>query len=211
MKKKKDGYFRMCIDYRELNKLTVKNCYPLPRIDDCVMTVSTRSCVLFLKIDFWSSYHQLRVHEDAIPKTAFRTRYGHFESTVMPFGLTNAPTVFMDLMKLGWFLRKPLLRLGLSSYSLRTFWPTQVLIGEDMEVYLKFITKVRRSSKEERLAKRKVMDEALASGNGYLTKRRKAKQKKQTKTCHGMEKLCEGEAQIKVKSISEEKKAKKKI
>ncbi|GJS18999.1 putative reverse transcriptase domain-containing protein [Tanacetum coccineum] len=96
MKKKKDGYFRMCIDYRELNKLTVKNCYPLPRIDD--LFDQLRGACPFLKIDFWSSYHQLRVHEDAIPKTAFRTRYGHFESTVMPFGLTNAPTVFMDLM-----------------------------------------------------------------------------------------------------------------
>ncbi|GJS11456.1 putative reverse transcriptase domain-containing protein [Tanacetum coccineum] len=80
----------------ELNKLTVKNRYPLPRIDD--LFDQLRGACPFLKIDFWSGYHQLRVHEDAIPKTAFRTRYGHFESTVMPFGLTNAPTVFMDLM-----------------------------------------------------------------------------------------------------------------
>ncbi|GJU06700.1 putative reverse transcriptase domain-containing protein [Tanacetum coccineum] len=94
--KKKDGSFRMCIDYRELNKLTVKNRYPLPRIDD--LFDQLRGACPFLKIDFWSGYHQLRVHEDAIPKTAFRMRYGHFESTVMPFGLTNAPTVFMDLM-----------------------------------------------------------------------------------------------------------------
>ncbi|GJT70640.1 putative reverse transcriptase domain-containing protein [Tanacetum coccineum] len=94
--KKKDGSFRMCIDHRELNKLTVKNRYPLPRIDD--LFDQLRGACPFLKIDFRSGYHQLRVHEDAIPKTAFRTRYGHFESTVMPFGLTNAPTVFMDLM-----------------------------------------------------------------------------------------------------------------
>ncbi|GJX98528.1 putative reverse transcriptase domain-containing protein [Tanacetum coccineum] len=94
--KKKDGSFRMCIDHRELNKLTVKNRYPLPRIDD--LFDQLRGVCPFLKIDFRSGYHQLRVHEDAIPKTAFRTRYGHFESTVMPFGLTNAPTVFMDLM-----------------------------------------------------------------------------------------------------------------
>ncbi|GJX14699.1 putative reverse transcriptase domain-containing protein, partial [Tanacetum coccineum] len=94
--KKKDGSFRMCIDYRELNKLTVKNCYPLSRIDD--LFDQLRGAFPFLKIDFQSGYHQLRVHEDAIPKTAFRTRYEHFESTVMPFGLTNAPTVFMDLM-----------------------------------------------------------------------------------------------------------------
>ncbi|GJX24050.1 putative reverse transcriptase domain-containing protein [Tanacetum coccineum] len=81
----------------ELNKLTVKNRYPLPRIDD--LFDQLRGACPFLKIDFRSGYHQLRVHEDAIPKTAFRTRYRHFESTVMPFGLTNAPAVFMDLMK----------------------------------------------------------------------------------------------------------------
>ncbi|GJU45040.1 putative reverse transcriptase domain-containing protein [Tanacetum coccineum] len=83
-------FFRMCIDHRELNKLTVKNRYPLPRIDD--LFDQLRGACPFLKIDFRLGYHQLRVHEDAIPKTAFRTRYGHFESTVMPFGLTNAPT-----------------------------------------------------------------------------------------------------------------------
>ncbi|GJZ07060.1 putative reverse transcriptase domain-containing protein [Tanacetum coccineum] len=81
---------------RELNKLTVKNRYPLPRIND--LFDQLRGACPFLKIDFRSGYHQLRVHEDAISKTAFRTRYGHFESTVMPFGLTNAPVVFMDLM-----------------------------------------------------------------------------------------------------------------
>ncbi|GJY86429.1 putative reverse transcriptase domain-containing protein [Tanacetum coccineum] len=94
--KKKDGSFRMCIDHRELNKLTVKNRYPLPRIDD--LFDKLRGACPFLKIDFRSGYHQLRVHEDDIPKIAFRKRYRHFESTVMPFGLTNAPTVFMDLM-----------------------------------------------------------------------------------------------------------------
>ncbi|GJW33954.1 putative reverse transcriptase domain-containing protein [Tanacetum coccineum] len=94
--KKKDGSFRMCIDYRELNKLTVKNRYPLPRIDD--LFDQLRGACPFLKVDFQSGYHQLRVHEDAIPKTAFQTRYGHFEPMVMPFGLTNAPAVFMDLM-----------------------------------------------------------------------------------------------------------------
>ncbi|GJT02049.1 putative reverse transcriptase domain-containing protein [Tanacetum coccineum] len=80
----------------ELNKLTVKNCYPLLRIDD--LFDQLRGVCPFLKIYFWSGYHQLRVHEDALPKIAFPTRYGHFQSTVMPFGLTNAPMVFMDLM-----------------------------------------------------------------------------------------------------------------
>ncbi|GKB13674.1 putative reverse transcriptase domain-containing protein, partial [Tanacetum coccineum] len=94
--KKKDDSFRMCIDYRELNKLTVKNRYPLPRIDDLFHQL--QGLCYFSKIDLRSGYHQLRVHEDDIPKTAFRTRYRHFEFTIMPFGLTNALAVFMDLM-----------------------------------------------------------------------------------------------------------------
>nr|GFA66604.1 hypothetical protein [Tanacetum cinerariifolium] len=94
--KKKDGSFWMCIDYQELNKLTVKNRYLLPRIDDLFDQLQGSS--VYSKVDLRSGYHQLRVREEDVPKTAFGTRYGHYEFQVMPFGLTNAPVVFMDLM-----------------------------------------------------------------------------------------------------------------
>nr|GEV69428.1 putative reverse transcriptase domain-containing protein [Tanacetum cinerariifolium] len=94
--KKKDGSFQMCIDYRELNKLTVKNRYPLSRFDD--LFDQLQGSRFYSKIDLRSGYHQLRVREEDIPKTAFRTRYGHYKFQVMLFGLTNAPTIFMDLM-----------------------------------------------------------------------------------------------------------------
>jgi len=94
--KKKVGSLRMCIDYRQLNKATVKNKYPLPRIDELFNQL--QGAKVFSKIDLRSGYYQLRIKPDDVPKMAFRSRYGHFEYFVMPFGLTNAPAAFMDLI-----------------------------------------------------------------------------------------------------------------
>ena len=94
--KKKNGSMSMCIDYRELNKVTIKNRYPLPRINDLLDEL--QGARVFSKVNLRSGYHQVRVKEEDIPKTAFRTRYRYYEFVVMSFGLTNAPTVFMDTM-----------------------------------------------------------------------------------------------------------------
>nr|GEZ69417.1 putative reverse transcriptase domain-containing protein [Tanacetum cinerariifolium] len=120
--KKKDGSFRMCIDYRELNKLTVKNRYPLSQIDDLFDQLQGSS--VYSKIDLRSGYHQLRVREQDVPKIAFKTRYGHYEFQVMPFGLTNAPVVFMDLMnRILKFLKKEELY---AKFSKCKFWIPKV-------------------------------------------------------------------------------------
>ena len=94
--KKNDGTTQLCIDYRQFNKITIKNKYPLPRIDDLFDQVHRAS--VFYKIDLRFGYHQLKIKESNLSKKAFRTHYDHYEFLVMPFGLMNAPTAFMDLM-----------------------------------------------------------------------------------------------------------------
>ena len=95
--KKKDGTQRMCVDYRGLNNITIKNAYPLPRVDELLQRLAGKK--YYSKIDLQSGYHQVRIVPADVHKTAFRTRYGSFEFLVLPFGLTNAPSTFMNLMQ----------------------------------------------------------------------------------------------------------------
>ncbi|GJY09408.1 putative reverse transcriptase domain-containing protein [Tanacetum coccineum] len=139
--KKKDGSFRMCIDYCELNKLTVKNCYPLPKIDDLFDQLQGSS--VYSKIDLRSRYHQLCIKEEDIPITAFRTRYGHFEFQMMPFGLTNVLVVFMDLMNR---VYKPYL-----DKFVKVFIDDILVYSKDEEEHEKHLKNILELLKKERL------------------------------------------------------------
>ena len=94
--KKNDGTIRLCVDYRQLNKVTIKDKHPLPRINDLFDQLQGAS--VFSKIDLRSGYHQFKMRESNVSKMVFKTRYGHYKFLVMPFVLTNAPTAFVDLI-----------------------------------------------------------------------------------------------------------------
>ena len=148
--KKHDGSLRLCVDYRQLNRVTIKNKYPLPRIDELFDQLGGSR--YFSKIDLRSGYHQLKIREKDVPKTAFRTRYGHFEFLVMPFGLTNAPAAFIDMMN-------RVFRPCLDQFVIVVFIDDILIYSRSMEEHAEHLKIVLQTLREHRLyAKREKCD-----------------------------------------------------
>ena len=143
--KKKDGTLRLCIDYRGLNQVTVKNKYPIPRIDELLDRL--HGSKVFTKIDLRSGYYQIRVKDSDIPKTAFNTRYGHFEFTVMSFGLTNTPATFNRLMQ-------DIFRPYLDDFVL-VFFDDILVYSKSIEEHEEHVRKVLRLLREHKLYAKK--------------------------------------------------------
>ena len=156
--KKKNGELRLCVDYRALNNVTVKNKYPLPRIDDLLDRL--HGAKVFSKIDLAAGYHQVRLKEEDIPKSAFRTRYGHFEYTVLAFGLCNAPATFMRMMN-------EILMEGLDDYCI-VYLDDILIYSKSEEEHLLHVEKVLQKLTEHQLYVKKAKCEWGVKSTAFL-------------------------------------------
>ena len=155
---KKDGTLRLCVDYRALNKMTIKNRYPLPRIDE--MLDRLYQAQFFSKIDLRSGYHQIRIAPEDVPKTAFRTRYGHYEFLVVPFGLTNAPATFQTLMN-------DIFREQLDKFVL-VYIDDILIYSQDLSTHLEHVQDVLQKLREHKLYAKLSKCEFLKETTEYL-------------------------------------------